>query len=366
MDPRISEASAFGIIGDRFCAVGSEAEARKSVDKGVKVFDLGEKTVIPGFIESHNHMSDYAMTLAQADCSTPPNRSIEDVIVRVKQIAEGTAPGQWVRGWGYDDTLIADRRHLTRADLDKASSRNPIFISHISGHLAYVNSLALETAGIGPETPQPEGGEIHKDERNIPTGLFMENAQPLITKHIPSFSVSQIKDLLKKAVKHYHRAGITSIHDGSIGYYGDGREVLQAYRVLEKDGKLRLRVYLTIVEELYREILELGLGNGFGSDYLKLGSVKLFQDGSIQALTAALTKPYHERQDSRGDIIMSQETLDELVDKYHKAGLQIAIHANGDRAIESVEEGLRFSLHSDLPVTIVYDEWNSSCLIRLQ
>ena len=340
MDPKASEVSAFGIIGDRFCAVGSEAEVRKTFDEKASVKDLGGRIVIPGIIESHNHMSDYAMTLAEADCYTPPNRTIEELIACVKDKSDNAAPGSWVKGWGYDDTLIAEKRHLTRDDLDMASTRNPIFISHISGHLAYVNSRALEIAGVDQETPQPEGGEIHKDEKGIPTGLFKEDAQLLIAKHIPPYNVSKIKGLLQKAIKHYHRSGITSIHDAAIGYYGGGSEVIQAYRELESEGKLQLRVYLTIVEELYRRIIELGPGNGFGSDYLRLGSVKLFQDGSIQALTAALMKPYHEKKDFRGDLIMAQEALDELVEKYHRAGLQIAIHANGDRAIESALQAI--------------------------
>lgn len=340
MDAKKPEASDFGITGDRFSAVGSGAKLRKSFGKGAKVVDLNGKTVVPGFIESHAHLSDYAMTLIQADCSTPPNRNIEDVIARVNEITKDISPGQWVKGWGYDDTLIDEKRHLTRCDLDKASPKNPVFISHISGHLAYVNSLALEIAGIGPATSQAKDKNIHKDEKGLPTEILMEEAQSLVTKHIPSYSVSQIKDLLGKSIKHYHQAGIASTHDASIGYYGDGREVLKAYRELEAEGKLKLRVYLTIVEKIWRKILELGLGSGFGSQFLKLGGVKFFQDGSIQALTAALTEPYYNKPESRGDLIIAQENLDEFIKKYHNAGFQIAIHANGDRAIESVLQAL--------------------------
>lgn len=336
MDPKAPEATAFGIMGDRICAVGSNEEIRKWADSKTKVVDLGGKTIIPGFIESHNHLSSYAMTLLQADCRTPPNRSIEEVKAKVREMADATEPGHWVRGWGYDDTLIAEKRHLTWADLDEVAPRNPVFISHVSGHLAYANSMALEMAAIGPKTPQPTIGNIHKDGKGVPTGLFLEWAQTLVSQHIPPYSISQLKAILQRAIAHYHQAGITSIHDAAIGIRDGAAGVLRAYRELEEEGKLRLRVYMTIIEEFYRQILELGLGTGFGSEYLKVGCVKLFQDGSIQGMTGALMEPYYNRPDFRGELILPQETLDGLVDKYHGEGLQIAVHANGDRAIESV------------------------------
>jgi predicted amidohydrolase YtcJ len=148
--------------------------------------------------------------------------------------------------------------------------------------------------------------------------------------------VSQFKEVFPKAIAHYHRFGITSTHDAAIGYGGDARETCQAYRQLEAEGKLKLRVYLTIVEQAYKNLVEMGLGTGFGSDFLKLGGIKFFQDGSIQALTAALASDYLSKPNCQGDLIMRQDPLNSLVEKYHRAGLQIAIHANGDAAIESV------------------------------
>ncbi len=140
MDPRGSIASAFGILGDRFCAVGSDEDLLKQADRDAEVVNLGGRMVVPGFIESHSHLSLYAMTLLQADCKTPPNRSIEDVKSRLGERARGLKPGQWFKGWGYDNTLIEEKRHLTRKDLDEAVPDHPVFVSHSSGHLAYVNS----------------------------------------------------------------------------------------------------------------------------------------------------------------------------------------------------------------------------------
>ncbi len=341
MNPKAPFASAFAVMAGRFSVVGSDAAVRKHATAKSDVVDLRGRTVIPGFIETHSHPSLYAMTLLQADCYTPPNRNLEDVKARIKKLADAAAPGRWIKGWGFDDTLITERRHLTQTDLDEAAPRNPVFVSHVSGHLAYSNSMALEIAGIGPETLQPDGGEIHKDDLGNPTGLLKEEAaQRLVVRHIPPYTAAKLKDVLPTAIAYYHQKGITSTHDAAIGYFRNGPQIFQAYRELESEGKLELRIYMTAVEELYREIVKSGLGTGFGSNRLRLGGVKFFQDGSIQANTAALIEAYHNKPDFSGELILSQDTLDNLFEKYHEMGLQIAVHANGDRAIGSVLQAL--------------------------
>lgn len=336
MDPIQPQTDSFEVFDGRFGVVGLAKKLDQTIRTTSSVVDLGGKTVIPGIIESHNHLSDYALTLAQVDCSTSSNRCIDDVLSALKTKTANTPPGDWIKGWGYDDTLIDDKRHLTLTDLDQISTDHPIFIAHISGHLAYANSRALEIADLNDRTPDPLGGEIHKDATGALTGILLEDAQPLVTDHIPPPSVREIKALLKKALNHYHRFGITSIHDAAIGYFEGGPEVIRAYHELETEGLLSLRVYLTVIEALYRNIFDFGLGTGFGSEHLKLGSVKLLQDGSIQALTAALNEPYLQQGCVRSDLLIDQERLNRLVAKYHRAGLQVAVHANGDRAIESV------------------------------
>jgi len=341
MNPEAPLVSAFATSAGRFSVVGSEAEVRKHVADKHHAVDLQGMTVIPGFIETHSHPSLYAMTLLQADCYTPPNENLGHIKERIKKLADTAGPGQWIKGWGYDDTLIAEKRHLTNKDLDEAAPQNPVFVSHISGHLAYANSLAFEIAGIGPETPQPEGGEIEKDDRGVPTGLLKEEpAQRLVVKHIPPYSADKLKDVLQTAIAYYHQNGITSSHDAAIGYFWNGSQTIQAYRELEAEGKLDLRIYMTVVEELYREILRSGLAKEFGSDFLKQGAVKFFQDGSIQASTAALSEAYKHLPGFSGELIIRQETLDELLEEYHRKGIQIAVHANGDRAIGSVLQAL--------------------------
>jgi predicted amidohydrolase YtcJ len=274
MDPGNSTVEGFAVSGGRFCFVGSSEEAMRLAGPGTEVHDLGGRTVLPGFIETHSHLSLHAITLRQANCRTPPNATIDDVKAGLRESATGKEPGQWIRGWGFDDTLIEEKRHLTRWDLDEAVPLHPVYVSHTSGHLAYVNSAALRMAGIGPTTPQPAGGEIHMDSRGEPTGLLAEEpAQRLVLELIPPYPVSALRESMAKSMGVFHRAGITSIHDAAIGYFRQHKPILQAYREMETSGRLHIRVYLTIVEEVYRNLLEVGLGTGFGSEYLKLGAV---------------------------------------------------------------------------------------------
>jgi predicted amidohydrolase YtcJ len=340
LDRENPAASALAVSGDCFLAVGSSSEVLDLADDRTEIIDLSGKTITPGFIETHAHLSLYALTLLQIDCSSPLNTDIEDVKNRISAQAKILESGQWIKGWGFDDTLIADKRHLSRADLDECAPYNPVSIDHISGHLMVANSPALGLAGIGPGTRSPPGGEIYKDAHGMPTGLLSEDAQILVSGQIPPPDASKLKKAMREAIKYFHACGITSTHDGAIGYYREGAEVLQAYQALEEEAQLDLRVYLTLMDDLYLETLNSGTESKLNTNLLKPGSVKLFQDGSIQALTAALNAPYYQNPELKGDLIHPQAEMDELVAKHHRAGRQIAIHANGDQAIESCLQAL--------------------------
>lgn len=316
MTPGEPRASAFSVMGDHFVGVGSDEKIKAISGAEAELIDLGGNTVIPGFIETHNHLSIFAINLPNVDCSSPLNRSIDDVKQRIKNAADKKQPGRWVLGYGYDDTLIEERRHLTCTDLDEVSPSNPVHILHVSAHTSYTNSMALKIAGINADTLQPDGGEIVKDEKEIPTGvLFEPAAMDLVGRHIPNYNVSQLKKALQKAIEHFNRFGITSIHDGGIGYTGSGPLIIQAYRELEREGQLNLRVYMTIIEKLYKNLVDMGLTTGFGSRRLKLGSVKSWLDGSIQIGTAALTEPYNHEPDLLGKLLIPQKQLNQFVKK---------------------------------------------------
>lgn len=320
-----------------FRTIGSNEYVMARAGTGTEAIDLKGKTVVPGFIETHNHLSMYALTLFTADCVFQSNDCIGDIQSKISAMATSSEPGAWVVGWGYDDTMIAEKRHLHRTDLDEAVPENPVVILHASGHLSYANTMALTLANIDKDTPQPDGGTIHKDKEGKPTGLLMEPAaQQLVGNLLPKPDAAIFKLILPEAIAHYHLEGVTSTHDAAIGMNDQGMEIIRAYRELESESSLNIRVYLTTVHTMYDQFIKMGLGTGFGSDFLKLGGVKLFQDGSIQALTAALSADYHSNPGLRGELIIPQKEMEGLVAKYHQEGLQVAVHANGDAAIESV------------------------------
>ena len=230
MDPAGTTATAFMTWAGRFVRVGNDDEIKAFINGTMDVVDLGGRTVLPGFIEPHNHFSAYAMNLMRVDCSVGANRSIAELKDRIRSRAVAAAPGEWIQGYGYDDSLIEDKRHLTREDLDEAAPDNPVQILHISVHFSYVNSRALEIAGIGAGTPSPANGQIHKDALGRPTGLLIEpGAMEMVMGRVPLFSTDQVKTAMLQAAGDLHRVGITGIHDGGIGYFKHGRQVVEAY-----------------------------------------------------------------------------------------------------------------------------------------
>ena len=369
MDPAGTTATAFMTWAGRFVRVGNDDEIKAFINATMDVVDLRGRTVLPGFIEPHNHFSAYAMNLMRVDCSVGANRSIAELKDRIRARAVAAAPGEWIQGYGYDDSLIEDKRHLTREDLDEAAPDNPVQILHISVHFSYVNSRALEIAGIGAGTPSPANGQIHKDALGRPTGLLIEpGAMEMVMGHVPLFSTDQVKTAMLQAAGDLHRVGITGIHDGGIGYFKHGRQVVEAYGALEREGRLPFRVYMTLIETLFGDLFAKGIRTGFGSDMLRVGSVKSWQDGSIQGYTGALGQPYHSRPDFCGDLLIDQQVLDQMVAKYHSAGCQVALHANGDRAIESVlqafENAYRLCPQNDRRHMIIHCQTASDDQIR--
>ena len=336
MDPAQPEADSLAVFGDRLLFVGRYEDLNTRRTDQTEVIDLKGRTVIPGLIETHNHLSYFATTLLMTDCSPIANSGLAAVKTRLKEVADQTETGHWIVGWGYDDTM-AEGGHLTRQELDSVSTEHPIAIQHASGHLTYANSLSLEMAGIVKGTPHPAGGWFDLDDDGQPTGVLREHsAQLMVLGLLPTPDAKFFMEYIPKAVEVYNQRGVTSVHDGAVGIAGQGVATCQAYRALEEAGRLNVRVYMTTMYDWYHHLLSAGLGQGFGSDMLRVGAVKMFQDGSIQGLTAALLDDYYCQPGFKGEFIKTQAEMDEMVARYHKQGLQIAVHANGDRAIESV------------------------------
>lgn len=336
-------AEAIYTIGDRIVAVGTRKAVFEQVHPDAEQIDLHGKTLIPGFIESHAHLTDWAESeFLQFTCYDIKNIAELQDMIRHNAITKKA--GEWVVGYGYNDSMVEESRHLHASDLDAACADHPVFIMHGSGHLAYVNSAALRLCGITAHTPVPDGGsgEIHLDAQGEPSGLLIGQAYNLALSVIPKYSVEEYKYALRRGIKALNAKGVCGIGDGSIGYMGNQLQLLRAFHELEQAEQLHLRVYLVIMDYGYVPFMEGGLGTGFGSSRLQLGSVKLLLDGSIQGRTASVKEPYLGTKE-KGLLHHNPDDLRERVERYHRAGCQIAIHTNGDNAIEEAISAIEYA-----------------------
>jgi hypothetical protein len=263
--------------------------------------------------------------------------------------AAGTPSGEWVIGRGYDQTLLAENRHPTRHDLDAASTDHPIVIFHISYHGLVANSLALQRAGVDRNTVDQAGGEILRDEDGAPNGVLLESpAMSLVSSVMPEATVEGMRSSLGLARDQYMPRGVSTVHDALIRT----RAEIDAYAAAIGAGELPIRAYLMIAPELYDGELEgqagdLGPSYGLPPNRLVAGPVKFFQDGAIQAYTAALTQPYYDAPERYGVKIYEPAVLAEMVREHHLAGRQIAIHGNGDAAIDDILDAYEAALAED-------------------
>lgn len=341
----ITEGYISGIWSD---AEPPEAEIKQNIK--TKIIDLNQKTLIPGFIDTHNHMFRYARFIQQVNCSSPPNENIEDLLEAIK-----TKEGDWIQGYGYDDTLLKENRHPTRKELDRVTPNHPVFIMHISGHIAVVNSEALRLANIYEDTSDIKGGHYGRDRDGFLNGVLYENPiMDLITAVIPKPTIEEMITQLSEGVQDYLAEGITTNTDAAIGL-DFGEEELEVYFKAGARGINPIRTLLMIMhtllqknekfegyspEQLEQEFKEKS------NDMVHFDSVKMFQDGSIQGFTGALREPYYNKVDTIGELFHHQHEFNEEIYKLHKQGFRIAIHGNGDRAIESILDGYAYALNN--------------------
>lgn len=337
-----SRAQALAIRDGRIVAVGDSRDVLQLRGERTRCFDLAGRAALPGFIETHNHPMHYGYAKRIAvDAATPPNDAIDDILQRIAQRVGTVAPGEWIRAERYDDTLLREKRHPTRADLDRVAPDHPVYMTHVTGHFSVANTYALRLAGVTRATPDPPGGIIDRDASGEPTGLLSESAaQVLVSQHLPSLSMEEMIECLEVASDEYVKAGVTSAHDLGIGLHG-GAEAIAAYHRAKESDRFKPRVYGFLAEQILPELAEGKLGPmtravaGIGDDHLRLAGVKMWSDGSIQGLTGALSEPYYCKPSATGLPIYSKDDLILRIRALRDAGWHVAIHANGDAAIEA-------------------------------
>ncbi len=340
MDPGQPSAQAVAIHRDQIAAVGNNAEISKLAGPETSVTNLKKATVLPGFIDCHVHLIDYGFAVSGLSLDLHGVRSIEEMKKRVSEKSM-MAPSR-VEGHGWDQEIFVERRYPSRADLDEVAPEKPVILRRVCGHICVANSIALKLAGIDRNTPDPAGGSIDRDSNGEPTGILRETAVNLVEEGITRPGVGQpegpeeYEKATTAACEKAVEAGLTGVHC----VLSSERE-LRALLKLKAEGRLPIRFYLLLPVHLQSTASQLGLRTGFGDDWIRIGGVKIFTDGSLGARTAALEAPYSDDPLNRGIPTYTQEQLDGMVAEAHRSDLQLAIHAIGDRAIRMALEAVK-------------------------
>jgi len=344
VDAADSVAEALAVSGGRIVAVGSTAQIKMRIGPTTQVIDLAGRAVTPGLIDSHVHFSE-ADALFNVDLSDIAVKSMDDVLARVAAQVAKLKPGEWVRGRGWDEGKLAERRYITAADLDKVAPNNPVWLTHTTGHYGVANSYAMKMAEVRKDTKDPPAGTIDRDASGNPTGVMKEAAAGLITPLVPPLTREQQKAGIQKIVEDFGREGMTGAKDPGIG-----EAKWELYRELLQEGKLTVRVFAlwagarrlqdgpTVLARVQKQPKPtVAQGDGM----LVSGGVKMYMDGSGGARTAWMYEDWNKDFTGRdsgnpGYPSTPPDEYRELVKTLHEAGIHVSTHAIGDRAIDWV------------------------------
>ena len=337
-DARAPWASAVAIDRGRIAAVGADEEILEELP-GAQRLDVDGRTIVPGFIDAHNHFLATGESLASIDVRYPAIASADDLVEVIARAASETSKGEWIHAFGFDHAKY--EREPTRWDLDRATQDHPVAVLHVSGHHVLVNSAGLARHGVRDDTPDPKGGRLVRDEAGRLTGMCLDAAcqlvQPVavdIGSHGPNFHVAAPLPRLVEDVERvghaFLAAGLTTVCDAQV----TERE-LGAYREAHRSGRLPIRTVCMPLSHQLEAYDSVGLAGPFGDERLWIGPMKFYADGSIIGGTAAFSEPYGERGEFEGSLYHEPAELREMIVRAHAAGWQIGVHTQGDRAMES-------------------------------
>lgn len=335
MDPAVPRAQAFAINGGRIVAVGTTAAVRALAGRRTRTYDAKQMTVVPGFIDCHNHAGGTTL-LYEVLVGNPFEVefvTIQSIIDKLKARARTVPPGTWVSGYFFDDTKLKDKRMLDVHDLDQVSTEHPVVVRHRGGHTAFYNSKAFEMAHVTKNTPNPPGGTFDHDANGELNGRVTDRASGVFAGigSRPTFSAAEEAQRERAGVAHistaFVRYGLTSVHHEG----GD----LAAIQDVRAKGELLHRVSYEATGRVLDNMIASGIQTGFGDEWIRFGATSEHTvDGSFSERTMALSTPYPGQNGYKGNITEKQDTLDEWVERVHRAGIQVNCHANGDVAID--------------------------------
>lgn len=318
---------AVAIRGDKILIVGDSAEIARVVGPppGTRVIDARGGLVIPGFVDGHTHFISGGFQLASVDlrnAATP-----REFIRRLKAYAATLKPGEWILGGDWDHTLWPGQTLPRRDWIDSVTPHNPVFVNRLDGHEALANRAALTAAGVTKQTPTPPGGEILRDRSGEPTGIFKDQALALIDRAVPEPSPERRDSALARALAHAASLGVTA-----TGFMSASWADLASFRRLERAGRLTMRAALYLPLEDWRAVAETVHRGGGGGDWVKIGGLKGYMDGSAGSRTAFFFEPYADSAGYYGLLQHPEKDMRAWVGNADSAGLQITVHAIGDRA----------------------------------
>lgn len=321
-----AQAMAIDTLSGRILAVGTNDEVRSAGGHAPELVDLKGQAMLPGFIDAHIHLLSAAYRSHHIHAVTCISE--DEVAELVRQRAASTPPGQWILGGRWYKDNWPSQQFPTKASLDAVAPHHPVALWSKDGHLLWVNSLALQRAGINVQTPDPANGAILRDGSGEPTGILQEEeATNLVHKVIDKSDPVLTRHLVQQSLQDLLRAGITTIHNI------EGRDALKLLQQLRDEGKLGVRVQMILPRHMLPELQTLGLRAGFGDEMLRLGGIKIFADGTLGSQTAAMLRGFEGNPDNRGILTIPETTMMETVGTAAELGMSIAIHAIGDRAV---------------------------------
>ena len=326
MNPSQPTAKAIAIKDDKIVHVGTNDEMEAWIGEESKVLSLKGKTVVPGFIDTHIHVADFGRLLTWIDLTSVD--SIKEMQETLSKSTQKTPERKWIFGRGWNEKRFAEKRRPTRFDLDLVSPDNPVIFYHESGQLCVVNSKALEMAGVTKATSAPSGGLIDRNEKTGElTGVLRENATNLLWNAVPEPDEEELMDATGLAFEKMLEAGITSVHWIALSSIE-----IAVVQKLHEQNRLPLRVYLIVPANLLKNIAGFKAKNDLA---LKVGGGLIFSDGYLASKTAALLQPYSDNPASKSKLLCAQEEMNRSAEEIVKSGLQLIIHAVGDRAVDA-------------------------------
>jgi hypothetical protein len=339
-DPACRHATTVAVLGGRIVAMDAGTDGLQAVTQ----VDLGDRPVFPGFHDAHAHTPSFGIALGELDLSSPPVRSLDALYEMVAHQAASVDAGAWIVGCGYDQNKLGGS-HPTRSRLDEAGGGRPVWLQHTSGHMCVVSSAVLDLIGAAAREPIA-GGVVELDADGEPTGLLEERAQSLVQSLVLPRSIEQIAAAIGRAHERYLAEGLTSVCDAGIAgsWIGQSPIELAAFQLARETGRLRVRTTVMISSDVLHDTgahasdgieqgLDAGIRSGLGDEWLRIGPLKVFSDGSLIGRTCWMNEGFSDQPGNTGYPQADPHDLRRTIIAAHRAGWQVATHAIGDAAV---------------------------------